>query len=151
MNENNGLEYGKRLIEKALGWGDPSSWTNEDFEELSDRIFTKTDVRLSVSTLKRIWGKIKYDHTPTTATLNALARFAGYTTWRELQQSVPAIPARRRFRPFLTPLVILTLTGAAILALLSARLSHPPTAPFPLRFDSHYTSDGLPNSVVFNY
>ena len=77
----------RRLIERSLDWGDPSSWTNEDFEQLSEKIFEKTAVRLSVSTLKRIWGKVRYDNSPTTATLNALARFAGFGGWREFQQS----------------------------------------------------------------
>lgn len=73
----------RRLIEASLGWGDASSWSNEDFEELSEKIFTATSVRLSVSTLKRIWGKVRYDSSPTSATLNALARFAGYEGWRD--------------------------------------------------------------------
>ena len=79
----------RRLIEHSLGWGDPAAWTNEDFEQLSEKIFEKTVVRLSVSTLKRIWGKVRYDNSPTTATLNALARFAGFGSWREFQQSQP--------------------------------------------------------------
>ena len=73
-----GLEHCKRLIGTSLGWGDAASWTNEDFDTLSDLIFDKTSVRLSVSTLKRIWGKVRYDSSPTTATLNALARYAGF-------------------------------------------------------------------------
>jgi hypothetical protein len=73
----------RRLIEASLQWGDPSSWSNEDFEELSEKIYMATDVRLSVSTLKRIWGKVRYDSSPTAATLNALARFAGFENWRE--------------------------------------------------------------------
>ena len=76
----------RRLIETSLGWGDASSWSNEDFDQLSERIFEATAVRLSVSTLKRIWGKVKYDSTPTTATLNALARFAGFSGWRDFLQ-----------------------------------------------------------------
>jgi hypothetical protein len=86
MNNEPSLEQCKRLIETTLSWGEPASWSNEDFEDLSERIFQKTDVRLSVSTLKRIWGKVKYDHSPTTATLNALARFAGFAGWRDFQQ-----------------------------------------------------------------
>jgi len=73
----------RRLIEDSLQWGDPSSWSNEDFEELSEKIYTTTSVRLSISTLKRIWGKVRYDSSPTPATLNALARFAGFESWRD--------------------------------------------------------------------
>ncbi|HTI07534.1 MAG TPA: hypothetical protein VL832_03225 [Puia sp.] len=87
------IEKCRQLIEASLHWGDASTWTNEDFDNLSERIFDKTAVRLSVSTLKRIWGKVRYDSSPTSATLNALARFAGYAGWREFQQQHPESPA----------------------------------------------------------
>jgi hypothetical protein len=163
MNNDTSLDRCKHLIQDSLGWGDPASWSNEDFDELSERIFQKTGVRLSVSTLKRIWGKVKYDHSPTTATLNALARFAGFTGWRDLQQQnnhtspetrvSPPPPAVQPARPrsLLAPLIIGTLTLAALVSLLSARFIHS-TAPLPaLRFESRSTSDDLPNSVVFDY
>jgi hypothetical protein len=164
MNNETSLEQCKRLIETTLSWGEPASWSNEDFEDLSERIFQKTAVRLSVSTLKRIWGKVKYDHSPTTATLNALARFAGFAGWRDFQQQNPGVaPAaqasiplpqsapQRGHRGFLAPLIIGTLILAALLSLLSARFIHG-TGPTPaLRFDSRVTSDDLPNSVVFDY
>lgn len=80
------LEKCRQLIEASLHWGDAAAWTNEDFDNLSERIFDRTAVRLSVSTLKRIWGKVRYESSPTTATLNALARFAGFAGWREFLQ-----------------------------------------------------------------
>src|ERR1700753_32213 len=152
MNNEAGLERCRHLIEASLNWGDPASWTNEDFEELSDRIFEKTEVRLSVSTFKRIWGKVKYEHSPTTATLNALARYAGFESWRAfISQAPPKVetvstpppPARRR--RILAPIVISTVAVAGLLALLSARLIHVPmaTANAPVRFESRRTSDEL--------
>jgi hypothetical protein len=181
MNNETSLEQCKRLIETTLSWGEPASWSNEDFEDLSERIFQKTAVRLSVSTLKRIWGKVKYDHTPTTATLNALAGFAGFTGWRDFQRQhpgpaspeilsaapvarttaspdtsssgpfAPPVGPERRTRGFLAPLIIGTIAFAAILSLLSARFIHSAGPTPALRFDSHSTSDDLPNSVVFDY
>ena len=164
MNTGTSLDQCKHLIESSLGWGDPASWSNEDFDDLSERIFQKTAVRLSVSTLKRIWGKVKYDHSPTTATLNAIARFAGFDGWRHFQQQnpgvAPAAPAsiplpqsapRRRHRGFLAPLIIGTTALAALLSLLSARFIHITGQTPALRFESRSTSDDLPNSVVFDY
>jgi len=160
MHNEADLERCIRRIEVSLGWGDAASWTNEDFAELSDRIFVKTSVRLSISTLKRIWGKVKYDHSPTTATLNALARYAGFDSWRDfLSQSRPLIeivvvapaPTSTHRRPILTPLVIGTVVLAGLLALLSARFIHAPVSTPLLKFESHRTSDELPNSVVFDY
>lgn len=157
------MDQCKHLIQDSLGWGDPASWSNEDFDDLSERIFERTEVRLSVSTLKRIWGKVKYDHSPTAATLNALARFAGFTGWRDFQQqhihaapetpiSAP-LPAAQSTRPrnLMALLIIGTLTLAVLVSLLSARFIHN-NAPVPaLRFNSRSTSDDLPNSVVFDY
>src|SRR5688572_20850844 len=80
------LEISRTGIERSLGWGSSGNWTNQDFEELSERIFDKTQVKLSVSTLKRIWGKVKYDSSPNTATLNALAVFLGYENWKSFRQ-----------------------------------------------------------------
>ena len=173
MNNETSLEQCKRLIETTLSWGEPASWSNEDFEDLSERIFQKTAVRLSVSTLKRIWGKVKYDHSPTTATLNALAGFAGFTGWRDFQQQHPgpaspdtsssgrvaapigpvAPPAgpERGTRGFLAPLIIGTIALAALLSLLSARFIHSAGPTPAVRFESRSTSDDLPNSVVFDY
>lgn len=159
MNNEIDVERCKRLIEVSLAWGDAVSWTNEDFAELSDRIFAKTSVRLSVSTLKRIWGKVKYDHSPTTATLNVLARYAGFDSWRDfMSRSSPApappeplAPAHPHRRPIVTPLVIGTVILAGLLALLSARFIHAPVSIPLLKFESHRISDGLPNSVVFDY
>jgi hypothetical protein len=74
------------LIESKLGWGSSDGWVHYDFEKLSDIVNDSTGVRLSTSTLKRIWGKLKYDHAPTLTTLNTLAQFAGYADWRNFRQ-----------------------------------------------------------------
>lgn len=76
------LERCRQFIEEKLDWGDSTRWQNQDFETLSGLIFERTHVRLSVSTLKRLWGKIPYDSTPNLSTLNALAQFVGYGSWR---------------------------------------------------------------------
>src|SRR6185436_20572241 len=79
-----GIMIGRCLaaIEKKLGWGDPANWSKGDFEKLSEIIQEKTGVTLSLTTLKRIWGKVKYDNNPTVTTLNTLAQFLGHENWR---------------------------------------------------------------------
>ncbi|MFN3851700.1 MAG: hypothetical protein ACK4NY_19845 [Spirosomataceae bacterium] len=86
------IEKCKELIEAQLTWGSSTNWQNQDFEELSEQIFEKTKVSLSSSTLKRIWGKVKYDGSPNLATLNALAQFAGFENWRELRRAEETPP-----------------------------------------------------------
>lgn len=69
-------------IEKKLAWGSSEQWSNADFEELSSAIRDDTGVMLSLTTLKRVWGKVKYENKPTQTTLNALAGFLGFKNWR---------------------------------------------------------------------
>lgn len=75
------------LIESKLGWGRSDGWVHYDFEKLSDIVNDSIGIRLSTSTLKRIWGKLKYDHAPTLTTLNTLAQFAGYADWRDFKRN----------------------------------------------------------------
>ncbi len=66
-----------QLIEEKVNWGPSQHWSNYDFEKLSLAIEDKTGVVLSITTLKRIVGKVRYDHSPTLTTLNTLAKFPG--------------------------------------------------------------------------
>ena len=80
-----------QLIEQKLNWGESSNWSSYDFGKLSDIIQDKTGVMLSVTTLKRLWGKLKYDNLPSITTLNTLARFLDFKDWREFgQRQTPA-------------------------------------------------------------
>ena len=82
LNQEEYIEKCRRLIEKKLAWGSSEYWQNQDYERLSEQIFEATNVTLSISTLKRLWGKVRYTSTPNLSTLNALAQFAGYKDWR---------------------------------------------------------------------
>lgn len=75
----------KRLFEEKTGWGDSDLWNNQDFLELSEMIFDQTGITLSHVTLKRIWGKVRYESLPHTKTLNTIVQFLGYGNWREFR------------------------------------------------------------------
>lgn len=75
----------KRLYEAKTGWGDSDLWDNQDFLQLSRMIFDQTGILLSHVTLKRIWGRVKYDSLPRTNTLNTMVQFLGYRNWREFR------------------------------------------------------------------
>jgi hypothetical protein len=150
-------------IEQLLNWGDSSLWTNSDFELLSDKIFEKTSVRLSVSTLKRIWGKVKYDNSPTAATLNSLANFLGYASWRDFESEqsktspLPVEPVERARqqsartrRRVVVPVAILIIGVVVVFLLVKGRSPHR-FDPAKATFDHREVTDDLPNSVVFNY
>lgn len=53
-NEAFYIEKCRELIEERLAWGSSEHWQNQDFENLSQKIFEVTEVSLSSSTLKRI-------------------------------------------------------------------------------------------------
>src|SRR5580693_4657623 len=79
------IEKTIKLYESNNGWGDSDEWTNQDFVILSEKILERTGVALSHVTLKRVWGKVKYDSLPNTHTLDTLVQFLGYENWRDFK------------------------------------------------------------------
>ena len=177
QREHPSLELLCKQIEKTLNWGASSNWTEHDFEELSDRIDQKTQIRLSISTLKRVWGRVRYESSPNTATLNALAKFLGYGQWRDFLQmnSDERLSGKQqideRVKPmefplsrtktlsiakqFFLPLMIglgMVLIFLGLIAMLGNKGPvKSRTQDFPVRFESRKVTDDLPNSVVFDY
>ena len=91
MKNNNDAEYLDaccKAVEDKLNWGAGAVWSNQDFENLSENILEATGVTLSSTTLKRIWGRVKYDSAPTATTLNTLAQYLGFEHWRAFRQSI---------------------------------------------------------------
>jgi hypothetical protein len=166
-NEKNLIQLCRAQIEQLLNWGDSQQWINQDFENLSDRIFDKTQVRLSVSTLKRIWGKVKYENSPTMATLNALAQFLDFENWREFQSKHSLKEVREETKPNLPPelkkrsesskiirissIAAVSLAGLFLIFLLVKGTSKQNQNTGEAKFELRKISDDLPNSVVFNY
>src|SRR5271168_3611118 len=83
----------KKLFEEKTGWGDSEKWSNQDFLQLSELIREQTGVMISHVTLKRIWGKVKYESLPNTHTLNTLAQFLGYENWRDFSVKSAVMPS----------------------------------------------------------
>lgn len=161
-NEQIYIEQCKELIESQLAWGNSTTWQNQDFEELSERIFEKTKVTLSSSTLKRIWGKVKYDSSPNLATLNALAQFAGYESWRAFRieggekkknfedEIVIKIKPKSIFTKF--KWTFITAFGLMLIGVLWAFQKREKKLEFSnIRFTSKPVTLGIPNTVVFEY
>lgn len=150
----------RELIEKKLDWGKSDSWENQDFETLSEKIFEDTKLMLSSSTLKRIWGKVRYESTPNMATLNALARFAGYENWRvftatqvqPLQENIDITPKPT----FKIPYTLLSVIAgfALVLIFIGFGLSKKQSQALRFKkvlFTSKPVTLGLPNTVIFQY
>lgn len=148
-------------IEAQLGWGSGDTWSNKDFEALSERIFNDTNKRLSVTTLKRIWGRAELVANPSMATLDILSEFAGYDNWRAFvnthKQEVAVQGSTKRMTPSKVALLIILLVAlGACLAFFSKTVftdTEGTTAysPEDFKFVSRPVSEGIPNSVVFEY
>ncbi len=169
------LAHCRRLIEEKLGWGSGVNWSNQDFEQLSEQLAEETGVTLSTTTLKRVWGRVKYDSAPTTTTLNALATFIGYENWRHFQNdqqeaptSEPAIITAPLVETTPLPVPVAEQPGkqtqqgrwwmgvglvAALILVLAIFQNYSPKqlSPEKFKFSSRPVTEGIPNSVVFNY
>lgn len=62
--------------------------TPAEFNDLSTRIFNKTKSRISISSIKRIWGYVRYENFPSRTTLNILSRFNGFKDWDSFQKEI---------------------------------------------------------------
>ncbi len=173
------IEKTKRLFEERTGWGDSNDWTNQDFMTLSEKIQEQTNVALSHVTLKRVWGKVKYDSLPNTHTLDTLVQFLGYENWRSFKTQNGNLNGNSSVAPekasadvviaeeknVQTPVeqkrsrlkAILFATGGVVLvALIAFFLVSNKKSPDVIDSDYSFSSkkvvsEGLPNSVIFNY
>jgi hypothetical protein len=163
------IEMLKRQYETETGWGDSNGWTNQDFINLSERIHERTGVLLSHVTLKRIWGKVKYDSLPNTYTLDTLAHYIGFESWRSFvtahnkngvnvllhepvapEPEKPVKPVNKQIRTIWIMTVVLALTILG--TYLSMKKKTVPVKNNDYKFSSRkVVTSGLPNSVIFNY
>jgi hypothetical protein len=154
----------RELAEQALEWDDSSQWGEYDFEKLSELIFEKTSVRLSVSTLKRIWGKVQYNSSPTTITLNALAGFLDFDDWRAFKKQIDqhkiaaphpqpagAVSRKKYFQPLVFTLIPLTLIVCLFISFGTGHRPSKAKGNIETKFSPRVISDKMPNSVVFDY
>ena len=158
------LDICKAQIEAKLGWGVSAGWTTQDFEELSVRIQDATGKAISATTLKRIWGHVSYDNKPSRHSLDALALFLGFKTWRDFTSSHPIekdtqvasntlVPDEPRPKHRSISVVVLSISmlllGASTILWLGLRGDAPETP--SATFSSRPTSLDLPNTVIFEY
>ena len=141
----------QRQIGEKLGWGPISSWHSSMFQELSEQVFEETQVMLSVPTLKRFFGVVKHDGTPSITTLDALARFVGNENWRVFK-----LTNGKKGTRVLKPRKSVYVTVGFILALVTISLignKRPEVVinSSEFSFTSKVLSKEYPNSVVFDF
>jgi hypothetical protein len=154
----------KQLIEQKLDWGASESWTSVDFDNLQQRILDETGVSLSASTLRRIWGRVDYQHLPSTTTLNTLAQFAGYSDWRtfikpQVVGDLPPEPVELlRLKPAKSSINWVKLSWIAgfvivigLIGIFSFDQKPSQLDVNQYSFSSKPLTRGIPNSVIFTY
>ena len=164
MSEELHIKACLQLIEERMHGGPGLNWANYDFEKLSSAIEEKTGVLLSITTLKRIWGKIRYGHSPTLTTLNALARFLDYDDWRSFtdttsirEQPIPEkITKKRKKFKIAIPVSLASVLLLFVISFLIFSATKNPglhrinKAQYQFKADK-IISEGVPNSVIFTY
>lgn len=157
------LQQCRNMIEAKLGWPPVSDWRDFEFIELSEKIFESTSVQLSTTTLKRLFGKVRYDNLPSSATLNTLAKYLGYEHWMEFKKMhfpkpgkkivTPASSSRWKLMITRRPAIIMLAALATLISMLGfvflSGSSSSAVSPRNLIFTSKPLATGLPNSVVF--
>ena len=146
-------------IENRLDWGSSDSWHNDVFIELSEHIQKETQVNLSTTTLKRVWGKVKYQNAPSISTLNTLSKFAGYENWRDFKNkkepkkksSLIKDKVFQNMGIIVAAAGIMTFAFISFFSMVSAKNDNiQPLDLSKIQFKSRPISKGLPNSVVFD-
>ncbi|MCF0068904.1 hypothetical protein LZD49_00385 [Dyadobacter sp. CY261] len=163
ISELSELQRCKGIIERKLDWGPADAWQTTDFENLSELILTETGVSLSTSTLRRIWGRVEYNHLPSTTTLNTLAHFAGGGDWRTFvrqnktsttqpEPEPEAIASQQKPRSWKQLAWIATVVlGIIVASMLAFDKGEPQLEKNTFRFGSQPVTRGIPNSVIFTY
>lgn len=153
------------LIEAQLEWGKAESWTNKDFETLSEQIFVQTDKQISVTTLKRLWGRAKLIANPSIPTLDILAAFAGFEDWRSFLKQLSTTSTRPYSKKANTAVsmwgmfgllvVVIGAVGTLLLQQDKPQKENPTllsdSAKEAVTFDFEKVTVGYPNTVIFRY
>ena len=84
MNKKTAIQILREEIEQKAG---RKMNTPKDFDSLSERIFEEIHERVSPTTLKRIWGYLRYDNSPRPTSLSPLAVYVGYEGWDHFLES----------------------------------------------------------------
>gem|GEM_PF-3256975 len=154
-------------IAEKTGWGDHENWTHPQFVKLSSQIFKECNILISVSSLKRFFGKIKSKHEPHREIRNALARFIGYSDWDDFIEKNPVTfqeqvgtnrvsTKKLTSRSLKNRKYIVILAGAAIFIVSIGLFAYlmfngKPVDYSEVQFSGKYLIGSSPHTVVFNY
>lgn len=162
MDEQEYIDLCKKQIEERYAFGNGSGYTQRDLEQLAETIQEKSGIRLSLSTLKRLW-KGKFKQSPQVATLNGLATLLDHKDWQSFKLANKPVAVKEEVidqRQVFGKKWWL-LAGAAlvliIVLLVQQKETEPPALSVPeingaISFSTKKTvTRGIPNTVIFSY
>lgn len=77
----------KHLLDRVEHQIGMHRWVNRDYERLST-LFSKRNLTLPLSALKKTWEYTTGAEKPTKDTLDKLALFAGFQSWQHFQEAL---------------------------------------------------------------
>jgi hypothetical protein len=157
------IAYFRTRVEQELMIGTSGGKLKQrDFEYLARQIEEKSKVRLSLSTLKRLW-KDDYMQEPHASTLDAAVSILGYDSWQtfkkqqaeSLVQKSP-IDTKRQVRSFVWPIAGTLLAVLVLIAFFVIQGFNRSEKKLEIPDNITFTADktitsGVPNTVVFTY
>jgi len=130
-----------------------------DLEYLIDVIEERTGIKISLSTMKRIWKKT-FTNLPHPSTLNALVSLLDYKSWGDFKQSLSSQQplSQKKSRNKSSQSLWIAAFAVIIIAVLTTigfstfRGESSPGIPESILFTANKTVDmNVPNSVIFQY
>jgi len=128
---------------------------NPQLEKCLQQIAEKTGGRISVSTLKRIFGKVTSEHEPQKGTLNALAQFLEFKEWddyiaenpllfRENNKEEGSNPIPKKWKSFL---IFSVVAGAIIFLTIFLLMRSDKNALSDISFEGKYLTGTSPHII----
>lgn len=160
------IEYYRAQVQARL-WSDPHTRPRQrELEQLADQIEQRSGIRLSLSTLKRLW-RDDVTQVPHPSTLNALVSVLGHASWADFKQatvleaelqptSIPPTKPARRIANTWWWAAAASAALVTLLVLLQATNRTASPRPLVLPADIPFQADkivtiGVPNTVQFRY
>lgn len=168
LSDQDFLEICKTRIEEKYHLGNGERRLRQrDFEYLIDLIEEQSDIKLSISTLKRLWRETS-EQNPHPTTLDALVSVLGYKDWLEFKienapkshvddsslkpsHNRPLIANLWKKKPALIGFISLVVVAIIIISFTSKRTIFPSDAESVVFNVSNTVTAGVPNTVIFNY
>jgi hypothetical protein len=154
------------LIVEKLHWGSTDSWSKAEYNSLSELLFSKSKINVSIDTLRRLFGKIKPasgHYNPHISTKNALVVYLGFDNWMAFKtfinnenlhltkDNLTNINPKKSYRKGLLSIVILLLVIASGITFLFIIQRNSPTSHSILILKASVEKGHSPLKVSFEY